>query len=384
VRVLGIEKFGLIAFALATVAYFEILTDYGFDLSATRQISIHRNDHNRITAIFSSVLSIKALLSIVSFILLSILIFSFSKFSDFILVYYFTFGRVIGKSIFPVWFFQGMERMKITTYLNIMAKAIFTAAIFIFVKEESDFLLVPIFNSLGFVAAGIVALIQIRVTFGVRFQFQSSGELIEQLKDGWHIFLSRIYVNIYTTTNTFLLGVMTNNVIVGYYSIAAKIIEAVDSLFIPANNALYPYMSKLYHDSKEKFYNLVRKANIVYLGISIVFVIGALLFGRFLITLVNGSFDNNVYIIYSILCFKILFSPFAPFFTNILINQNRKAEYLTIVKYTFIFNILLVPVLIYFYSGVGMAVAVLLVVTFHILLFFWRGLKPAEILVVQS
>jgi PST family polysaccharide transporter len=299
-------------------------------------------------------------------------------------VYYFTFGRVIGKSIFPVWFFQGMERMRLTTYLNILAKVIFTVAIFLFVKEESDFLLVPVFNSLGFVVAGIVALIQIRLSFGVRFQFQPRTELIEQFKDGWHIFLSRIYVNIYTTTNTFLLGVMTNNIVVGYYSIAAKIIEAIDSLFIPANNALYPFMSKLYHDSKERFYRLVKRANLAYLGVAVIFVIGALLFGKFLIVLVNGTFNENVYMIYSILCFKIIFSPFAPFFTNILINQDRKAEYLMIVKYTFIFNILLVPVLIYFYSGVGMAVAVLAVVTFHILLFFWRGLKPAESLVVQS
>jgi PST family polysaccharide transporter len=384
VRVLGIEKFGLIAFALATVAYFEILTDYGFDLSATRQISIHRNDKSKVTSIFSAVLSIKALLSIVSFALLSILVFSFSKFSEFFLVYYFTFGRVVGKSLFPVWFFQGMERMKITTYLNILAKVVFTAAIFLFVKEESDFLLVPIFNSLGFVAAGIVALIQIRWRFGIKFQLQSKAELWEQLQDGWHIFLSRIYVNIYTTTNTFLLGVMTNNVIVGYYSIAAKIIEAIDSLFIPANNALYPFMSKLYHDNKEKFYRLVNKVNAIYLAIAIVMVAGALLFGKFLITFVNGTFDSNIYMIYSILSFKIIFAPFAPFFTNILINQNRKAEYLKIVKYTFIFNILLVPVLIYLYSGVGMAVAVLMVVTFHILLFYWRKLRPEEILELQS
>jgi polysaccharide transporter, PST family len=383
VRVLGVEKFGLIAFALATVAYFEILTDYGFDLSATRQISIHRGDNNKVTSIFSAVLSIKALLSIVSFLLLTILVFSFKKFSDFFLIYYFTFGRVLGKSIFPVWFFQGMERMRITTYLNILAKAIFTVAIFVFVKEESDFLLVPVFNSLGFVISGLVALIQIRVGFGIRFQPQSKSELIEQLKDGWHIFLSRIYVNIYTTTNTFLLGVMTNNIIVGYYSIAAKIIEAIDSLFIPANNALYPFMSKLYQDSKERFYNLVNKINVIYLIIAVFLVAGALLFGKQLITIVNGSYDSNIYVIYSILCFKILFAPFAPLFTNVLINQNRKSEYLTIVKYTFIFNLLLVPVLIYFYSGVGMASGVLIVVTFHVLLFFVFKLKPDESLQPQ-
>lgn len=369
VRVLGIEKFGLISFALATVAYFEIITDYGFDLSATRQISINRNNNEKITSIYSAVLSIKALLSVASLILLSALVFSFSKFSDFFLVYFFTFGRVIGKSLFPVWFFQGMEKMKITTYLNILAKVLFTAAIFIFVKDEGDFLLVPIFNSLGFVAAGIVAIIQIRTSFGVSFKIQSRETLIEHFKDGWHVFLSRIYVNLYTTTNTFLLGVMTNDIVVGYYSVAAKIIEAITSLFIPANNALYPYMSKMFHDNIQKFYRLMKTMTWLYFGVSCVLFLAAFFFGEQIVTFVKGTFDQQIYLIYMILIFRILLSPYGPFFTQILINQNRKQQYLQIVKYTFVANMILVPLFIYFYSGEGMAIATLIVGVFHVLFF---------------
>jgi PST family polysaccharide transporter len=375
VRVLGVEKFGLVAFALATVTYFEILTDYGFDLSATRQVSIHRDDREKLSSIFSAVLTIKGLLSLISLVLLSALVFSFPKFSDFFLIYFLTFGRVIGKILFPVWFFQGTERMRISTTLNILAKVIFTGAIFLFVKDTNDYLLVPVFNSSGFIVAGIIALIQIR-SFGVRFTFQPIAVLKEQLYDGWHIFLSRIYVNIYTTTNTFLLGVMTNNIIVGYYAIAAKIIEAIDSVFIPPNSALYPYMSKLYHDNKAKFYRLVDRMKLVYLAAAVLLCVTSLLLGKIFIEIVNGSFDANIYAIYLVLCFKILLAPFAPFFTNIYINQNRKAEYLRVVRFTFIFNIILVPVSIYFYSGIGMAFAVLAVVTFHVMLFIWYKLKP--------
>ncbi len=379
VKVLGIEKFGLISFALATVAYFEVLTDYGFDLSATRQISINRNDNDKITSIYSSVLSIKAVLSLLSFILLAILVFSFSKFSDFFLVYFFTFGRVVGKSLFPVWFFQGMEKMEITTYLNILAKVIFTVAIFLFVKTEEDFLLVPIFNSLGFIVVGVVAMAQIRFTFGVKFNLQPRETLVEHLKDGWHIFLSRIYVNIYTSTNTFLLGILTDNIMVGYYSVANKIIEALTAPFGPACNALYPYMAKLYHDNIQKFYRLINQMNLLFLGVAIILFVVSFVFGEWIITFVNGSLDQEIYTIYLVLIFKILLAPYVYFFSQIFINQNRKGEYLQVVKYTFIANLVLVPAFIYFYAGFGMALSVLIVGVFHVWLFFKFKLNPDKI-----
>ena len=380
VRVLGIEKFGLISFALATVSYFEILAEYGFDLSATRQISINRSNLDKVTSIYSSVLSLKAMLSVVSFLLLTILVFSFHKFSDFFLIYYFTFGRVIGKSLFPVWFFQGMEKMKITTTLDILTKAVFTVAIFVFVKEEKDFLLVPIFNSLGFLSAGLLAIIQIKSRFGVSFKIQSIETLREHLKDGWHIFVSRIYVNIYTTTNIFLLGLMTNNIIVGYYSVAVKIVDAVASLMYPANNALYPYMSKLFHDNVEKFYQLVKRMSWFYFAVAFSLFAGAAFFGRWAVTFVNGSFDEQIYVIYNVLLFKILLSPYAPFFTQIFINQGRKIQYLGIVKYTFILNLLIVPLFIHFYAGLGMAVGALLVTIFHLSLFLKFKIRPEQTL----
>lgn len=376
VRVLGIEKFGLISFALATVAYFEILTDYGFEFSATRQISIHREDKARITSIFSSVLSIKVLLVTISAIILTILVFSSNKFHEFALVYYFTFGRVVGRVFFPSWFFLGLEKMRIVTYLNILAKLIFTVAIFMFVKAEADFLLVPIFNSLGFMVTGVVALIQIRYGFGIVFKLQSIETLKEHFRDGWHIFLSRIYVNIFTTTNTFLLGLLTNNTVVGYYSVAAKIIEAITSIFGPAHNTLYPYMSKLFHDNVEKFYKLIKRVIGLFALVAAGLFLLAFLFGKQIITLVNGTFDQGIYVIYAILVWKILLSPYGPFFTLIFINQGRNEQYLKVVKFTLIINLLVVPVSIFLFSGIGMAAAVLLVGVLHILLFLFFRLNP--------
>ncbi|HCT6486991.1 TPA: oligosaccharide flippase family protein, partial [Klebsiella pneumoniae] len=44
VRTIGIANVGLLAFAGAVCTYFQIITDFGFNLSATRQVSINRSN----------------------------------------------------------------------------------------------------------------------------------------------------------------------------------------------------------------------------------------------------------------------------------------------------------------------------------------------------
>jgi PST family polysaccharide transporter len=244
VRVLGVEKFGLLAFATATVTYFQILTDYGFNLSATRDISIHRENKEKVQEIFSSVMIIKFGLLILSFFLLIILILSFDKFRKDWEIFVLSFGMVVGQVLFPVWFFQGMERMKYITFLNILAKVIFTVAIFIFVREASDYLYVPLLNSLGFIIAGILGLWIVFRDFEVSFKFVGLKELKRQLKEGWYIFISEISGNIYGRGTTIILGFVSNNTVVGYYSVAERVMKAIAGLSQPFAQALYPYVMR--------------------------------------------------------------------------------------------------------------------------------------------
>jgi len=271
VRVLGAEEFGLVMFAQAFMIYFNLLVDFGFSLSASREIALHRGNEKKISEIFSTVMFIKLVLILFSFAIMSIIVFSFEKFSHDWLLYFYSFGVVIGQALFPIWFFQGMEKMKYITFLNILAKTIFTIAIFIFIQSKADFLYVPLINSLGFLSAGFISLFIIFRTFKVDFIVPSYQTMVHYFKDSSQFFLSRVAISIYTTSNTFILGLVTNNTIVGYYAAAEKLYVALRQVYTPIVNVLYPYIT----NKKDivffkKAFKLVNLVNMLFASIAFI------------------------------------------------------------------------------------------------------------------
>jgi len=370
VKTLGIEHFGLLAFATATIAYFGILTDYGFNLSATREISIHRENRKKTIEIFSSIMSIKFLLLLLSFLLLSLLIFSFKIFSNHWEIYFLTFGSVIGEFLFPVWFFQGMEKMKYITYLNLISKSIFTIAIFIFVQEEQDIYLVPLFFSLGSIIAGIIALLVIEKKFNIQFKFQNVKILKIYLIDGWHIFLSRFYVSMYTTTNLILLGLFTNNILVGHYAIAQKIVLAIAGIFEPINQTIYPYLARKYKEDFEFFVHFIKKISLLFFIVSFTLILLAQYLIDELVYLVQGAYETSTIYLLSIFLLRIVSYPFGGLLSNTLIIMKKIKRYMRVMNYTVILNLILVPISIYYFQATGLIMAFLIVTFMHVF-FLW-------------
>lgn len=368
VRVLGVEYFGLLAFATAMIAYFNIITDYGFDLTATKEISIYRDNKEKVIEIFSSVMSIKFMLMIFSFILMSIIVFSFEKFSVNWEVYFLTFGTVVGQVFFPVWFFQGMERMKYITYLNILAKSIFTVAIFVFVHEQSDFWIVPLLTSIRFIIAGIWSLVLVKKEFDTSFAFQSVATIKHYFIDGWYVFISRIYVSLYTTTNVILLGIFANNTAVGYYSIVEKIVVAIGGLFGPANQAVYPYLARKYKKNFHQFVEMLKKISFVFIFVSFWFVMIAEIFRDDIIYLITGSYSVKISAILAIFLIRVFTSPFGPLFSNSLIIMEKKSEFMKVMNYTVLLDLVFVTPSIYFYGVEGLVYSFLFVLIIHVVL----------------
>ncbi|HAA64160.1 MAG TPA: flippase [Thermoanaerobacter sp.] len=361
VRVLGPEKYGLISFSQAFIQYFILLTDYGFNLSATRKISIYRDDKEKISEIFSAVFFIKICLLIISFLIIVFTVLFFRKFRLDFMVYFYTFGMVIGNVLFPVWFFQGMEEMNYITYLNIAWKTIFTVSIFIFVRNQTDYLNVPLLNSLGYVGIGLFSLCFINKKFKVKYVRVKFETVKNELVDGYYIFISTLATSLYTVSNSFILGLITNNTIVGYYSATEKIIRAVQGLNNPVSQAIYPYVSKLSYTNKDSTIKFIKKV-IKYVGMgSLLVSICIFVLAKPIVFILLGYQYVESLPIMRILAFLPFLVALSNIFgIQIMLNFGMEKEFSRIIISASAINIVLAIILAYFYKHVGVSFSVLI------------------------
>lgn len=293
VRILGAEKFGLIAFATAVVGYFIVLTDYGFNFSATREIANNKENKEKLIEIFSSVMIIKTLLLIISFAILILMILCFEKIGSDAFLYILTFGTVVGQVLFPVWFFQGMERMKYITIINIISKTLFTISIFLLVKHASDYVLVPLLTSIGVIIASVISLYVVLFKFKVKFKLQKISTIKMYLKGGSHLFYTSALSNLLTSSGVIVLSLVTNNTVVGYFSAIEKLFRAVVGLFSPLTQALYPIScNKVQDPIAGKIY--IRKLLYFIGSAALVVALGFAIFSKYVVNFMYGS-DFSAY-----------------------------------------------------------------------------------------
>ena len=256
VRTLGSEKYGLVMIAQSVALFLTIIVDFGFNISATREVANLKNDKEKLSQFYWNVLSIKFVLIIITFLLLLVLIFCVDKFSEDPLVYLFSFGLVLGQAIFPTWFFQGIEKMQVITIVNVAAKLFFTISLFFVVLSPADYEYVPIFNGLGFVISGLFGFI-FSLQY-VKFVFPKLSQVKGIIENSFSLFFSNFAVSLYTSSNTLILGFFAGDSIAGVYASMEKLILAIKSMYSPLYQAIFPNLSTKPYDEIRSYIDKIR------------------------------------------------------------------------------------------------------------------------------
>lgn len=243
IRVLGADIFGAIAFAQAIMIYFSLLSDYGFNFTGPRDISINRDNLKKVSEVFSSIMVIKVALTIVGLCILLVCLATIPRLQEEnTLLVLSCYGVVVSRALSVGWLFQGFEKIRYYAIIAAVFQFGYAVAVFILVKNADDFLLVPIINSASLIIAEALSLIVAIKVFNLQIVVPSISRIRIQIKEGFHFFLSQLSLSSYTVMNSVLLGFFTTNRVIGYYSAAEKCIRALEGLLQPVVNSLYPYM----------------------------------------------------------------------------------------------------------------------------------------------
>ncbi|UWX61501.1 oligosaccharide flippase family protein [Chryseobacterium oranimense] len=347
-RVIGFEKYGVIVFSASLIAYFTALTDFSFRITATRDVAIYRDSPKKLNIIYSKVLTIKTLFLLLSWLIIAIAVCLYPPFYENKEIYFYTSLLLLGYVLFPEWFFQGIEKMRYITYLNLGIKLFFTLCVFIFIKKESDFWIYPLLQSAGYVGAGLVGQYVLVKKYKLKFIFLPYKLIIKTIKINSPIFINQFVPNLYNNTSTFLLGILGTPKLVGIYQAILTVVNLIVTLIEILSRVFFPFLNR-----KKDAFQWYK--NMMLITISVM-IIGVLAFNKLIFWYLNVNYENAFWILLILAIGLFGYTLYNIFGLNYFIVHRQDKLVMTNTLFASVLGFILAYPLIHFYSVLGAAI----------------------------
>lgn len=351
-RVIGADGFGKIAFASAIVVWIQTISDWGFNLTATRDVAQNRNNKEKVSRIFSNVLWARCILTILSGIILLLVVLAvpyLRKNADIIFV---TFLLIPGYILFPDWFFQAIERMKYTTIFNLLIKLIFTISVFIFIHKREDYLIQPLLTAIGYLLCGIGALYLIFKRWGYYLYKPQWTEILETVRSSTDVFINNLMPNLYNSFSVMLLGFFGGSTANGLYDGGNKFPTIFYNFQSVLSRAFYPFLSR-----RPDKHSLYAKLNV---GSALIGALLLIVVSPWVIKIMLGDEFENSVIVMQILSFSVVFLAMSyTYGTNYLIINHKEKPLRNLTFVSSIVGMCVSIPLVYYFSYIGAAITVL-------------------------
>lgn len=307
IDIYGDVIYGKISWARAIIMFLVILINFGFDLSATRDIAVNVGNKKKKGEIVSTVYTLKFVLTIIGLIILSgLTLISDTVYNERLLLFL-TYGWALNELLIPLWYFQGIEKMKMITFLNGGIRIVATIFILIFISEQVSFIVVPLIELISIVIGGGLAVYYVLKKEKRFIIIPTKKMLKDTFSESVGFFFSRSMNVIIEKLNILIIQVVFGFKEVAIFDIAGKITHLMRIPFVVINQAIYPYVNQ------SKNMKLVKNVILVTLSLAI---IGSLIVGfvsPFILNFIIGDYDNKAIVLLYIFIMKVPFTVFSYF-----------------------------------------------------------------------
>jgi PST family polysaccharide transporter len=260
IRVLGKINYGVLTWVDSIIQYFIIFINFGFNVYAAKYIVENRESKKDINSITTVIFLIKIVLFSLSFLLLYFLSYfdTFSIYKDYLFLMLMT---GIGEVFFPIWYFQGLEKLKLATYITVFSRLVLVIGTLLFVLNSDDLIIhiyLIVFSSFVMGLLGYITLVK---KFNFSFVSVSKGLFTKVIKEAYMFFLGRFLSLTFNFMTIFLIGLFYSMDYVSGFDVALKIVLVCIIPFDMLQQAVFPTITR----NKDKY--LVKKL----IGLSLIF-----------------------------------------------------------------------------------------------------------------
>jgi len=381
IRNLGMSDYGILQFALAYSSYVYLVSDYGFALSAPKEIALNKKDIKLISNTYYNVQLLRLLLLSLCYLLVFIFFAVTKVFAIYENICLMMFFYTLGSILFPVWLFQGMEDLGYSSILTMACKTLQLILFFIYFKTGNSVKTVVLIYGMSNLAQALVAHLIVIKRYNIIFSAPKLVDLRYLLKTGWYMFISQSATSLFSSLNVIILGAISTPFYVGIFSTGEKLIRAAVNFVGPLSRAIYPASCQYFAQSEEDGITFIKKVAKYAIPLFSFGCLILLIFSNFISSIFTTENTNAVSIIIKILSpvpLLVLINNFAG--TQIMLNLGLEKKFSLIVVITGVINILFAFILIPIFNANGMAIASLISEFFImfatvIYVFKWRRLK---------
>ena len=282
VRVLGKTNYGILTWSDSVIQYFLIFINFGFNVYGAKYIVENTNDKLNINKITSAIFTVKFGLFLISFLILFALNFT-QTFSAYKEILYLLLIMGVGEVFFPIWYFQGIEKLKLATYITVFSRIFLVLGTFLLVNNPNDLykhIYLIIFSSFLMGFLGYLTLLK---KFNFKFIWVGKQLIKKVIKEAYMFFLGRFLSLTFNFMTIFLIGVFYAMDYVSGFDVALKIVLVCIIPFDMLQQAVFPTITR----NKNK--NLIKKILILSVFFAILLSLGLYNFSVELLHLFGGE-----------------------------------------------------------------------------------------------
>ena len=244
-RVLGVENLGIYTFSFSFLSYFLLIAALGISTYGIREGTQYREDKKQIGSFVSELFSINMVSTIVAYVLLAIFLYAIPFMVPYRKAVLILSAEILFTTLGVSWVCNIYEDFLAIAVRTIAFQILSLVLIFVFVRSSDDLYKYVGILLLSNSGANLVNYFYIRRKY-CRFRFTFRIDWKRHLKPILIIFSTTVAITVYVSSDTTMLGFMTNDYQVGLYGAAVKIYTIIKNVLAAILMVLIPQFTLMF------------------------------------------------------------------------------------------------------------------------------------------